>query len=199
MKEILDDFFDDHEDAIGRYNSTIAEYDFQNGIPKYKIFVKLAAGITAERREDIANGIRSHFKGDGTVLIDLEFTKTSIQSAIILFRLFVGIIGFIALTLAFFLLMVATTQNVKQNVWEYGCLRAMGLTQGQGMKMFMIEQYSLILSSLFLGTTSGLLLACVVTAQFFLFLEFKFMLIFPKEIVLVMYGTALATTFFAVY
>ena len=42
MKEILDDFFDSNEDAIGKYNSTIAEYDFVNGIPKYKIFVKLA-------------------------------------------------------------------------------------------------------------------------------------------------------------
>ena len=80
-----------------------------------------------------------------------------------LFKIFVGIIGFIALTLAFFLLMVSTTQNVKDNVWEYGCLRAMGLTKAQGMKMFMIEQYSLILSSLFLGTTCGLLLACVET------------------------------------
>ena len=63
----------------------------------------------------------------------------------------------------------------------------------------MIEQYSLILASLILGTINGLILACVCTAQFFLFMEFKFKLIFPEEIVIAMYLTALATTFFAVY
>ena len=56
-----------------------------------------------------------------------------------LFKIFVGIIGFIALTLAFFLLLVSTTQNVKAVAWEYGCLRATGLTETQGMKLFMVE------------------------------------------------------------
>jgi len=63
----------------------------------------------------------------------------------------------------------------------------------------MIEQYSLIIASLLLGTVNGLILACVCTAQFFLFMEFKFTLIFPEEIVIAMYLTALVTTFFAVY
>jgi hypothetical protein len=34
---------------------------------------------------------------------------------------FVGIVGVIALILAFFLLLISTTQNIKENVWEYGC------------------------------------------------------------------------------
>ena len=109
MKELLDDFFDKNEDAIEKYNSTIADYDFQNGIPKYKLFVKLAPNITNDRREYIANGIRSYFKGDGTVLIDLAFAMTSIEASIMLFKIFVGVIGVIALTLAFFLLLVSTT------------------------------------------------------------------------------------------
>lgn len=109
MKELMDDFFDKNEDTLEKYNSTIADYDFVNGIPKYKIFVKLAPNITNDRREYIANGIRSYFKGDGTVLLDLNFTLTSIESSILLFKIFVGVIGVIALTLAFFLLLVSTT------------------------------------------------------------------------------------------
>jgi ABC-type lipoprotein release transport system permease subunit len=76
----------------------------------------------------------------------------------------VAIVGVIALTLAFFLLLISTTQNVRENVWEYGCLRAMGYTKVQGMKSFMFEQYSIILSALFLGTVVGFIVASVVTA-----------------------------------
>jgi len=45
------------------------------GIPKYKLFVRLNEDITDDRREYIANGIRSYFKGDGTILLDLAFSK----------------------------------------------------------------------------------------------------------------------------
>jgi hypothetical protein len=40
----------------------------------------------------------------------------------------VTIVGLIALILAFFLLLISTTSNIKENVWEFGVLRAMGLT-----------------------------------------------------------------------
>lgn len=39
---------------------------------------------------------------------------------------------FISLTLVFFLLLVSTRQNVRDNIWEYGVLRSMGFTKAQG-------------------------------------------------------------------
>jgi len=63
----------------------------------------------------------------------------------------------------------------------------------------MYEQYSVIISSLILGTAVGFILASVVTAQFFLFLEFPFRLSFPYSLLFTMYGMATLTTFFAVY
>lgn len=63
----------------------------------------------------------------------------------------------------------------------------------------MYEQYSLILSSLVLGGLVGLVLAALVTAQFYLFLEFPFSLEFPTQLVCIMVAMALVTTFFAVY
>ena len=105
----------------------------------------------------------------------------------------------IALSLAFFLLLVSTTQNIKENIWEYGCLRAIGLTKSQGIRVAMYEQYAVIIASLILGTIVGFILAAVCTAQFFLFLEFPFALTFPRELLYSMLGMALVTTFFAVY
>jgi hypothetical protein len=45
------------------------------------------------------------------------------------FNLFMGLIALISLTLVFFLLLVSTRQNVRDNIWEYGVLRSMGFTK----------------------------------------------------------------------
>merc|ERR1712146_857630 len=112
---------------------------------------------------------------------------------------FVGIVGVIALIIAFFLLLVSTTSNIKENVWEYGCLRAIGLSSSQGLRMFLYEQYSTILASLILGCLAGIALASTCTAMFFLFLEMPFKLDVPMELIWAMIGLAIFTTFFAVY
>lgn len=182
-----------------KYNDLLSQYNFTYGVPKYKIFVKLNDSISEERRDFIANGIRSYFKDDQTVLLDLQFAMKSVTSSLELFQIFVGVVGAIALCLAFFLLMVSTTQNIKENIWEYGCLRAIGLSKTQGLRVFMYEQYIVITCSLILGTLVGLILAAICTAQFFLFLEFPFRLEFPAELLYAMFALALITTFFAVY
>lgn len=187
-----------YPDSRERYNDLMKQYQFSNGVPKYKVFVKLNDSISADRRDFIANGIRSYFKDDQTILLDLNESMKSVKSSLDLFQIFVGVVGGIALLLAFFLLMVSTTQNIKENVWEYGCLRAIGINKNQGMRVFMYEQYNVIVCSLLLGTGVGFILASICTAQFFLFLEFPFRLEFPADLLLVMICMALLTTFFAV-
>lgn len=98
-------------------------------VPKYKMFVKLDPTITQDRRDFVANGIRASFKNDMTVLVDKQVAFKAVENSLIMFEIFVGLVGIIALTLAFFLLLISTTQNIKENVWEYGCLRAMGITK----------------------------------------------------------------------
>jgi ABC-type antimicrobial peptide transport system permease subunit len=120
-----------------------------------------------------------------------------VEKSLVLFEIFVGLVGTIALILAFFLLLISTTQNIKENVWEYGCLRAMGFTKAQGIRAFMYEQYSLVLSSLILGCLVGFILSAVVTAQFYLFLEYPFKFILPEGLLWTMVVMSLITTFFA--
>ena len=110
-----------------------------------------------------------------------------------------AIIGTISLILAFFLLLVSTTSNIRESVWEYGCLRAIGLSAKQGMRLALYEQYSVILSALILGCIVGVLLAIMIISQFFLFLERPFKLDIPMTFVWLMIAMALITTAFAVY
>jgi ABC-type antimicrobial peptide transport system permease subunit len=69
----------------------------------------------------------------------LKEAMSTVQNSLMLFNIFIGVVGVIALTLSFFLLLVSTTQNIKENLWEYGCLRAMGFSEAQGMRAFMYE------------------------------------------------------------
>ena len=47
--------------------------------------------------------------------------------------------------------------------------------------MAIYEAYSIILTSIVLGTIIGFVIAAMVTAQLYLFLEFPFMVTFPTK------------------
>lgn len=83
-------------------------------------------------------------------------------------------IGFIALSLTFFLLMVATTSNIRDNIWEYGVLRSMGVTMAEGKRIYMYEAFVVIFAAGTIGLIIGISTSCLVTAQFYLFLELPF-------------------------
>lgn len=177
----------------------IKGYNLSNGIPKNKLFVKLSPGISEVRRDFIANGIRSYFRGDFTVLLDKEAALTTVDNSLVLFDLFVILVGSIALILAFFLLLISTTQNLTESIWEYGCLRAIGLTKTQGLRLYLYEQYAVTTSSLLLGFCVGYLLATVVGAQFAIFIELPYEVLLPRGLLVAMVVMALVTTYLAVY
>ena len=57
--------------AQKNYEDLQKEYNFTNGIPKYRLYVKLNEDVPKARRDFIANGIRSYFRDDGTILLDM--------------------------------------------------------------------------------------------------------------------------------
>jgi ABC-type antimicrobial peptide transport system permease subunit len=116
-----------------------------------------------------------------------------------MFEIFIGIVGVISLTLSFFLLLISTTANIKENLWEFGVLRAIGLTMEQSKRVFMYEAFAVIFGALLLGTLVGIAVAVTLTAQFYLFIELPFKLSFPTYLFLAMVTMSLVTTFFAVW
>lgn len=51
-------------------------WEFSDNVPKLKIYVKLDDTISDDRRDFIANGIRSFFRDDRTILLDLKVSLT---------------------------------------------------------------------------------------------------------------------------
>jgi len=81
----MKDFMKANPDSEKKYNEVIKTYEFSNGIPKYKMFVKMNNSISVERRDFIANGIRSFFKDDQTILLDLQVAMQAVTSSLALF------------------------------------------------------------------------------------------------------------------
>ena len=63
----------------------------------------------------------------------------------------------------------------------------------------MYEAFMVILSAAILGFIVGLTVSCMVTAQFYLFIELPFVLEWPIWLLLVMMIVSLSTTYLAVY
>ena len=90
------------------YNQT-KEYEWNDGIPKQKLFVKLVDGISASDRSFVANGIRSFFNDLFTQLLEKSTIVDSLEKVNKVFTILVWLIGVISLCIAFFLLLIATT------------------------------------------------------------------------------------------
>lgn len=147
-----------------KWNNLTANYTFYNGVPKQTLFINLAGNCTAQRREFIINGLRPFFKSEITLVIDKIAILDGLKTMNEAFTFFVGLIGFISLMLTFFLLMVATTSNIRDNIWEYGVLRSMGVTLAEGKRIFMYEAFIVIIAAGLIGLLIGIIVACLITA-----------------------------------
>lgn len=160
-KAMLNHYIGDNEDLQKRYKYMTA--GAEDEILQKNLFVKLNPDITDTEREYLANGLRAYLS-KLTFLIDVKARVKSINVSIFLFQIFVGIVGTVALIISFFLLLISTTANIRENVWEYGVLRSMGVTKKTGIRIFLYESLSVVTASLILGSIVGVAIAFTLAA-----------------------------------
>ena len=73
--------------------------------------------------------------------------------------IFFYLVGAISLTITFFLLLVSTSQNIRDNIWEYGVLRSIGVTLSEGSRVYMYEAFIVVISAGICGIIIGLISA----------------------------------------
>merc|ERR1712070_319113 len=91
-------------------------------VPKERLFVKLAEGLSKDQREDVINGLRTFFSSDQVQAIDTRTLIDSISVATDLMNLFFQVVGIIAMIMCFFILWLSFTANIMENAWEFGVL-----------------------------------------------------------------------------
>ena len=96
-------------------------------------------------------------------LVDVFSLTNSLSNVNKIFNLLIGLIGIISLIIVFFVLLIATTANIKQNIWEYGVLRSVGLTKADGQRIFMYEAFLVIAAASILGIAIGVIMSALLT------------------------------------
>ena len=75
----------------------------------------------------IGNGLMNFFLSDFTILLDVVEIQETTATAVFYISLFNIIIGGMASILTFFFTLISFVANVKENSWEFGVLRAIGV------------------------------------------------------------------------
>ncbi|CAD8115183.1 unnamed protein product [Paramecium sonneborni] len=169
------------------------------GLPKNQLFIKFNRETTTEERYDFNNRLRNYFTNDQIYLIDSKEIMKTFDDVFIYFEIFNAVVAIIALILSFFLLLISFIRNVRNNCWEIGILRAIGLKEVQIQKIFIYEAISLIMASGLIGTLVGFIIACTFAIQINTFSEQQFKLVFPLFTVLLTFFGGLIVAVFSSY
>lgn len=126
------EYFSRHPYAWEQYNKTARDKGFSHGVPKERLLVKMKDDATPYEIEIVATGIayaklkvifRNCFRNDLTLVINSRELNETAQKNLDILVVFLIIVAIIAITLAFFLLLLSNISNIRENVWEFGILR----------------------------------------------------------------------------
>lgn len=157
---------------------TEAVKNSKDQLPYNKLQVKLFSSITTLQKDQIINGMKT-FIGDADFIIDTIEVKKQTEESLGYLTILNAIISFLTTLISFFMLLISLIKNIKDNVWELGILRSMGLNHKQVFLIYFVETFSVIFSALVLGTIVGLLVALSGTTYYVIFFELPFNMYFP--------------------
>lgn len=162
--------------------------------PKQKLLVRMTDGASREDREAVLNGLRNFIPDSTTLVVDTRELLDTTHVGTSILVLFFNIVAAIAVFLCFFMLFLSFTANVRENAWELGVLRALGLSAWQVVRAYIYEALAIILASVLLGAIIGLLIAVTLTLQFNLFSEMPFRFEVGDSLLFVFAVTTTTTT-----
>jgi ABC-type antimicrobial peptide transport system permease subunit len=119
-----------------------------------------------------------------------ELLKSTAKTTTALLGFF-DVVAAIAVILCFFILTISFTANVRDNSWEFGVLRAVGMSVNQLIRAYIYEALCLVVAAFACGTVIGVVIAMTLVAQFNVFLEMPFHFAFPYWLFLSLAAMAL--------
>jgi ABC-type antimicrobial peptide transport system permease subunit len=136
--------------------------------------VKFNQNTTRPIKDIVFMELQNLIDSDNTQVVMTDDLLKAAEEASDVLNLFFIIIGLIALILSFFLIWMSFYSNIRENICEYGILRAIGLSKAQSLRVYLYEATVLIFSSIIIGTFIGIVVSTTLVLQFDLFSEFPF-------------------------
>ena len=146
--------------------------------PKRTMHVQLVPSVTEKQRIRLQNRLASLLDENGQMTDTIMYTQLT-AATVEMLMIFFYVLSGIASVLCFFMLHINFEANVRDNLWEFGVLRALGISKHETARIFIYESLSVILGAIITGSAIGLLVACILTLQQNVFTEMPFRLIFP--------------------
>jgi len=161
----------------------VSYVDDPSKIPKdplmKSLFIKVDESSSILERDDVINALKTFINDDLIFIVNTKEILKSTDTAILILNVFFYVVSIIIIILCFFLLFVSFTTNVNENAWEFGVLRAIGMTAFQVIRVYMYEALAIVLASVFIGFIIGDLVSVTLTLQACLFSELPFTFNFP--------------------
>lgn len=104
------------------------------------VYVKCTPDSTVSQREDIINGLKSFVRDSRAIITNMKDILESMAFATFALDLFFNVIASIIVIMCFFMLIISFTSNITENAWEFGVLRALGLTVCRCVLVFSSKQ-----------------------------------------------------------
>ncbi|ORZ31776.1 FtsX-like permease family-domain-containing protein [Catenaria anguillulae PL171] len=153
--------------------------DMRIEVPKQTALIRLRKGLSSLQIEGIINELNTAIADDDFKVDNLRFQLESTELAAFFINILFYIVAFVGILLAFFVLWLSFTANLRENAWEFGVLRAIGLDGDTVINIYIYEAIAIVLATIALGSAIGILTALVLTLQFGLFTEMPFSFGFP--------------------
>jgi ABC-type antimicrobial peptide transport system permease subunit len=188
MKNLIDYQMMIDEGLMKKLQSLPAYTQTPDNIRKQHLLIKFYEGTPRDLRESVFFGLKNFINVDvdNTRSVFVDELIDSAKTAADILEYFFLVVGLIALILAFFLVWTSFYCNIKDNLCEYGIMRAIGVNQSQSTRVYLYEASSLILASIIIGTMVGVVISTTLVLQFNLFSELPFQSNFPIKLYLIM-------------
>ncbi len=154
---------------------------------------------TARDVDMLVDRLRNVLASDGIQIINVKGLVDATATASTAMIIFFNVVAVINSVLSFFLLWLSFDANVRENSWEFGVLRSLGLPAAALTRAYVYEAVAVVLSAVMLGTVVGLLVSITLTLQFNLFLELPFVLLFPLSLFLIVLFLSFAVAVIGAY
>jgi hypothetical protein len=145
---------------------------------KRTLHIRLSPAVSHKQRIRLQNRIRSMLDENGAITDTIMYAELAAGTVDMLMVFFYVLSG-IACVLCFFMLHINFESNVRDNLWEFGVLRALGINRRQLTRIFIYESLSVIISAILIGTCIGFALATILTLQQNIFTELPFKIVLP--------------------
>mmetsp|Transcript_1520 Transcript_1520/g.1667 ORF Transcript_1520/g.1667 Transcript_1520/m.1667 type:complete len:189 (+) Transcript_1520:94-660(+) len=167
--------------------------------------ISLPAGMSKAKRQIVKNQLSSLVDTgsskleDSVLVVDTISEIEKVETSMIIMKFLNFVISCISLALAFFLLIISISANIRDSTYEIAVLRAIGTSGVEVINIYILEALSNNIASIILGLMVGVSVSCTLGAQYFSVMEIPFQLLLPYKMILIMILISIGILFIGTY